>query len=688
MALGDTGSRLIGNTEFYGGMSTDEKIGIENSFYDAECLDVRKSPSQMSVLPMARNVSGQENINGLIVAMAQDKKGDIWAIDEHGKLYFIDQNNAIKQIPSKAKGSGHGLEYFALDDGLWMSDNKHSLFSYGNIVNPYGKPKEMTEFSTIEDTSEFIVNAIEIQQNERTIYYQSNPDIRRALGNQECAVPTTINETISNDITRERKTAALLLIATPSVESIGIKFTTKPATGNVRIEIHDENDRLVASSQPIDAGNIAVGNYTRFKVLPNPNVPESPSNQFTNFIPWSGNTIRGGTVFHVHVVASVDGFKVKTSDKDNMWVSLDLQVIGNTLIETYNGKHPMSMYDKLYIGNGRYVASKQSSPLTYLDDTILLQNVLRLDDGHEVCAFGSSDEYLVIGTEKESKDTTRGINEGKLYFWDRVTDSPNFSIDCKMGAPEAIYNFGNITYIIIAGALYAYTGGKELVKIRTFRGTDTTYSDRKAITKVNPNMMTVRHEMLLIGYPSETTAYSVRYGIRAFGSTDKNYPNSFTYNYKVPKFKYNSDDTTIRIGSVYNFGDTLFYSYEIKRQNETHEYLAVIDNKSPVSNEFEWRSLQYDAGSPAFQKMALRIGIYFDALPDGVTIRPMYRIDDGEWVEAPTMARAGDRYISCEINQRFHELQYGFKGTATGNKTPKIKQVSAEVRILTEEEKL
>jgi hypothetical protein len=55
MATGNNGSRLVGNTEFYGGLSTDDKIGIENSYADGECLDVRKSPSQMTVLPMSLN---------------------------------------------------------------------------------------------------------------------------------------------------------------------------------------------------------------------------------------------------------------------------------------------------------------------------------------------------------------------------------------------------------------------------------------------------------------------------------------------------------------------------------------------------------------------------------------------------------------------------------------------------------
>ena len=39
MAVGNNGSRMVGSTEFYGGLSTDNKIGIENSYADGECLD-------------------------------------------------------------------------------------------------------------------------------------------------------------------------------------------------------------------------------------------------------------------------------------------------------------------------------------------------------------------------------------------------------------------------------------------------------------------------------------------------------------------------------------------------------------------------------------------------------------------------------------------------------------------------
>ena len=107
MAVGNTGSRLVGNTEFYGGLSTDTKIGIENSFADAECLDVRKSPSQMTVLPQSREIADAGVITGLITAMAQTKDGYIWALDEKGKLYSIDENNNVLSIDNTAQSSGH-----------------------------------------------------------------------------------------------------------------------------------------------------------------------------------------------------------------------------------------------------------------------------------------------------------------------------------------------------------------------------------------------------------------------------------------------------------------------------------------------------------------------------------------------------------------------------------------------------
>lgn len=797
MAVGNNGSRMIGNTEFYGGLSTDNKIGIENSYADGECLDVRKSPSQMTVLPMSRTLADGGVITGLMTAMTQSKDGNIWGIDENGAIYKIDENNAVTKVsggsgtitnvesatlsnvrynrsdassdlenagedmeleydsgegkwkhligeseyfywtkdalktdlgisydgtPANgdtitieytkgAYSSGFSLENSDIDDGLWFADGGHRLLSYGKVLNPAGSSRNTTAFDIIRDSSPRVNYGIEIIQNESQIVWNSDQDIRRADGSETCDVGTSIDETMSVDykFAGVRQFAGMYMPGRIPIARIGIRFTAK-GTGTVRLVVHDENDNVVASSLPMDADDVSTDGYTEFEVRPDPSASLSASNQFT-CTPWAGDTMEAGSVFHIHIVASTAGYIVKTSVANDMGLTLDFTSTAYVLHETYNKKHPMAMYDKLYIGNGKYISTKESTPLNYIDDTLFTQDAVRLDDGFEVCCFGSSDEYLMIGAEKYSAGSTRGFQAGRIYFWDRQSEGPNFYIDCNMGSPKCIFNFGNIVYIIIAGALYAYTGGKELVKVRTLKGTDTEYSGRSSVTEVYPNMMTIRREILMIAFPSETTAYSIRHGVYAFGSVDKNYPNCFTYNYKVPGAttsetleQHNSDNQHLRMGCVYNFNDTLFYSYEVTTTTypdptelvpnpepivTTRVALAVVDNDSGTSTSYMWKSLQYDAGSPAFEKMALRVGIYFDPLPENTTIRPMYRIDNGEWTLGPATATTGDRYITCEINKRFHELQYGFVGT-TGNDllTPTIKQVSAEIRVLNEEAKL
>ena len=711
MAVGNNGSRIVGNTEFYGGLSTDNKIGIENSYADGECLDVRKSPSQMTVLPMSRTLPDSGVITGLMTAMTQSKDGNIWGIDEAGKVYKIDEDNAITAVSTTATSSGFSLENSDIDDGLWWADGGHKLYSYGKVLNPTGGARGTTAFEFLEDHSEYIDYAVEIQQNGSQVFYQSDANIKRSAGTETCDVGTTISEDTVDTYgdANIRKYAGLYLPASVPIAKIGVRFTSK-GSGTVTLIIHDENDNVVASSSPMSAEDVSTDGYTEFLVRPNPSTTLSASNQFT-VTPWAGDTQDAGAVLHIHIVASTTGYAVKTSVADDMSLTLDFTSTAYVLHETFNKKHPMAMYDKLYIGNGRYISTKESSPLNYIDDNLYIQDALRLDDGFEVCSFGSSDEYLMIGAEKYSAGSSRGFQAGRIYFWDRQTEGPNFYVDCNMGSPKAIYNFGNIVYIIIAGALYAYTGGKELVKVRTLKGTDTEYSGRNSVTEVYPNMMTIRREVLMVAFPSKTTAYTIRHGVYAFGSVDKNYPNCFTYNYKIPGAttsqtldQHNSDTQQFRIGCVYNFNDTLFYSYEVKTTTypepteevpdpepivTTRVALAIVDNDSGTSTSYLWKSLQYDAGSPAIEKMALRVGIYFDPLPANTEITPIYRLDDGEWVTGPATATAGDRYITCEINKRFHELQYGFVGT-TGNDllTPVIKQVSAEIRVLNEEAKL
>lgn len=706
MAIGDTGSRLVGNTEFYGGLSTDTKIGIENSFADAECLDVRKSPSQMTVLPQSREIADAGVITGLITAMTQTKDGYIWALDENGKLYSIDEDNNVLSIDNTAQSSGHGLIYSMQHDALWFADSHHKLFSYGDIISPRSGSRSITQFEEMDDNSEYIENSITVNYAGN---YISNPDIPR---NQTADItPTFYDFTCPVSITEDAASKALFLPGLAPVAEIGVYIKTKGA-GTMRVVVHDKNDNVVAESNAVAADSITEGAYNWFAVAPDPSSPIAANNQ-ASLVPWAGDLSEGGGEYHIHVVSSDAGYVLQTVTDSSLYYGMRLKSRGYVLYETYNGKHPIAVYKSVYIGNGQYVAELQSSPRNYIDDTMYLPHRLRLDDGFEVCSIATSDEYIVIGAEKYSKDSTRGFQEGKIYFWDGESDGPNYSIECNMGSPRCIYNYANITYAIVNGALYAYTGGKELIKVRTMKGTDTELSGHNTTTDVYPNMITTRREIMLLGFPSITTAQSIRYGIYGWGSIDKNYPNSFTYNYRIPEAtsQYNSDNETLRLGCVYNFGDSLFYGYEVTTDDgdgnvTINPGLATVDNESGAAESFYWQSLCFDAGSPILVKDMLKLGIYFNALPEGCTITPIFRIDDGDaemtmrnyepvyiagkkWYKGAKTATAGQKVVTVNVNGRFHELQYGFIGTTNnGSETPVIKQVTAEVRILNEEVKI
>lgn len=716
--------RLVGNTEFYGGLSTDDKIGIENSYADGICLDVRKSPSQMSVLPQARELPDSGTITGLITAMCQTKDGTIWGLDEDGKLYSIDSDYNIAKINTPASSTGHGLVYSQQKDALVFTDGDAGIYTYGHIINPRNNARTVTQFSEMDDFSEYVVNSI---TKNYAGNYISNPDIPRndagTYGNVTENNPVYYDFSCPTTISENENDKALFLPALSPIIKIGVYVKTKGA-GTLKVVVHDINDNVVAESGTVAASSITAGTYCEFTVVPNPSDIEGPGNQFEP-TPWSGATLEAGGEYHIHVVASTNDYVLQTVTTDansnaSLYYGMRLTAKGKILAYTFNGKHPITIGDKIYIGNGRYLAEMGPGPYDALTDTDYIPNRLRLDDGYEVCSIASTDEYVVIGAEKFSTDSSRGFQNGMIYFWDGQSDNPNFYIECPMGSPHAMFNYQNILYIIINGALYAYTGGKELIKVRTMRGTDTEYTGENTIHDVYPNMMAVRREIMMVGFPSWTTSQKTRFGIHGWGAIDKNFPNCFTYNYAVPSTtqgQYNTDDQTLRIGCVYNFGDTLFYGYEVT--TTTHPEgaepvttvdpsLAVVDNLCGAATSFYWQSLVYDAGSPILEKSALRIGLYFNALPTGCTLTPIYRIDDGavdfdgvesimiggkKWYKGTKTATAGMKEVTCEVGgtgtKRIHEFQCGFIGTTTnGMIPPVIKQVVAEVKLNNNEAKI
>jgi hypothetical protein len=203
-------------------------------------------------------------------------------------------------------------------------------------------------------------------------------------------------------------------------------------------------------------------------------------------------------------------------------------------------------------------------------------------------------------------------------------------------------------------------------------------------------MMDTRYGLLMLGYPSTTTNTSINYGIYSWGAVELTYPNSFGYSYTLANAMQNTTSATnLKIGTVRNFVDTMYMSWQYTDANSvTHYGLDVTDNTSTPAPVFNWLSLIWDGGARYKVKRAYRLRINFLPLPAGVTLNAQYILDRGSVVSAdpvsgtPYTASTGDTAITVEIGgTRFMEAQWGFFGTNSAGVTSPVTVTGVTMEI-------
>ena len=669
MAVGNSGDVIISQTSFYGGMGTDKKIGIKNSYADSEALDARKNPSVMTVLPGSRKMV-DEDIAGLIVAMTQTPDGDRWGITTNGDLYKIDQNNDVVKVATLPnwQTETHGdLAYWPLTDSIYITGSDR-IYQYTPVTEA-GTPvvKTLTgSYSTYPTMAQILVR-------DRDDKWVGGGTRRWTFKNGTSgtyAIPTILTETDANK-------CVFLPDQSPMI-AIDLRFRAKAASGTVTITVHDGQNKVIATSTK-NAADISTTATTRFTF------EQTKLGEYKNF----------GTEYHLHVTASVAGFTVDSYEASQLY-GLHFYFYSALLFDTRKKFHPIWNWagSKLLIGNGQYLTDWLPSGLETIDAGEFQRHRVIVETGMEITSLTSNDEYVVLGCEKVGEADTRIFQSGMLGFWDGFADAINFKIDTPMGEPKSLYTYQNITYAVIEGAIYAYTGSKALAKIRTIQDTQSEYTGVEDKTDIFTYCMTVRRGILLMVHPSTTNLKTIRHGVYSYGSVDKDYPNSFYHSYHIPEENggYNTDDKQLTIGGVWNYGDTLYFSYLVHDNvaNTDTFNIAIVDNQSLPARNFKYESLMFDGGMPWKDKEVLRAVASFDPLPEGCEIKLKYKIDNRPWTVDTRAAVQGDTDIYFEINKRFREVQFGFVGTNTGTtRTPaRITSVGINARELGEEGKM
>lgn len=617
-------SKVTNIQEFYGGKSSDDSIGTPASFGYSLALDHRTKPSQLSVLPGARQIGTPQD---LIQEIFQVPNGERYTFGDQGYVGKIGTNNVLTYVNKLSSGAV---------GAMFRQDTDAAYFATTTTIE---------RLYPISGTPTFGVSLAQSKSTDSNAY--------RTGGTNSYTVPTTIDETAYCSFL-------------PDIEpfySIKVNILNK-GTGNWTLTLHDGLNNTLATVTKTNA-DISSG-LTEFVF----------SSQIRALVKPNART------YHFHLTSTATGTVACSTANDLN--TADFELWAYRLVNPTNGLHPMIQFQQfICIGNERYLAVWE--PLSDSPPNNEFQrHRLTFPPGFQVCGLAVTDEFLVIATEKRSTDSSRDFQEGKLFIWDGTAQTYNQIIDVAGGSPQGISTHENFPYFVVNGFLCAWPGGKNIVKVRSIANVNSDYSDTSNVTTVYPNMLTTRKNRLLVGFPSNTLNQEIEHGVYEWGSIEKNYPSSWGYSYLTSTgTQYNNGSNDLRIGCVKNFGDELYISWE----EDGAFGLDLVDSDSDPAPVAKFRSRHFDAGAVFKPKLAVKLGITTKTLPAGVTLTPVYSIDNGADVLGTPMT-SGTQVVIDIPEGRFYSIEYGFNLTCEGTEPPEILSVALEWEPLLKEKSL
>lgn len=660
----DTPSEKIHLNYFQGGSSIDYKLAIPNAFYSSQALDFRTVPSQMTVLPGMTSVG--KTVTGLIEAMEQDLNGVRWGIDHGGTLWKIDTSDNFSAETALSENGSAGILYNQVTDQLYIpGQTKVSMYGQvttGNTGQPQARPDIFAQSASNAPGCTNLFNTTDG-------FFDG---IARSAADKTYTVPTTVT-----DAPGEKCFFA------PDIEpGYSIKvFVVSKGTGDWTLHLQDSLNNELATVTITNA-NLKNGDFNEFVFGKQIRVLVNASQ--------TGNS----PTYHFHLTSTVaDGTVQTVTDGDLS--SANFQWLAYRLLQPQNGWHPTALFTGtgkplLCIGNGQYLSTYDFSNDKEPTNQQWVRHQLSFKHGYEVCGLTTNNQYLVVALERRSSNGNRNFQDGQLVFWSGSNQSaPDFVIDIPMGAPYSLQTFNNVTYFICAGSLFAWSGGQTVIKVRKLAYQNTDYLNAVDNTVVGPNMMTIRYNLLLMGYPTSTTNVNINYGVYSWGSVEVMYPNSLGFSYALSNGYLNNTGSisNLKIGCVYNFVDSMYVSWQYTDSNNVVHYgVDLLNNFSTPAPTFNFRTLIYDGGVTYKTKNALRMQITFLPLPAGYTLQARYRLNRGTDILSPTASSGATKIVFESDNARFTELDWGFTGTSSGATLPAtVTGVTMEISPLPEE---
>lgn len=632
--------KAVVRQNFSGGWSIGKKVGIKNSQAFTQAFDFRKSPSQMSILP---GLSREDN--GVVKDLVQNEvmvnSGITYAIGDAGSLY----KRTTAGVWSKEADIGigtFGMDYRKDADAIYLPTKKSvSLYSQVSgsatmYMNFYGP-----SYSTSDNSSTIGFNVAAYQ----------------APGTFTYTPPTSINE---NSINLRYFQSDI-----EPLQRISI-FINSKGTGDWTLTLHDGNNTVLGTSTVTNA-NLNNNNWNDFAFT------SATNSQVRIYVAPNART------YHIHVTSTVADGTLSTSATNDL-SQCALEVWADRLVQTNNGMHPMDRFLQYEIfGNGNYVSiwepltvgtppNSDTSPPAAMGAWNLewLRHKLVFPQEYEVCGLAHTNEFEVIALEQDTNTSNTTQQEGLIAFWDGASPTYNYFLTIPEGSPYGLHTYKNVIYYYAGGDWWSLTSPTTLpVKIWKMPDSDTEFSGANSNIVVYPYAATVRRGIHLMAYPCLTTNTGIQFGVYSWGAVDKNFPESFGYNYILSTGSQNySASNNLTIGMVKNFGDILHVSWR-DSLNGNYGVDSVTNASNPASTAI-WQDLVFDNGYVGKPKTAAFMDCYF-YLPSGASLQMAYAIDNNAFITdtnvytSTSLWQGQANYARFQINDgnlgRFYEIQ-------------------------------
>lgn len=637
--------------QFSGGWSTDLHLGIKASQAYTQAIDFRKSPSAMSVLPAPSREDGKI-CKDLIVNEVMSNAGVIYGYGDAG--YFYKRTTAGVWSVIGNTGTGYfGMDYRKDADSIYLAGAKSvSLYNpvssnSAMLVNKYGPSASF--YNNSANTPGFNVNANQQGSNLTTTVLVATLPLNE-IASQIRYFQTDIEP----------------------LNKIQV-FVVNKGTGNWTLTLHDGLNNVLGTATVSNASLVNnTFNDFIFTSAPNGQVRVYPA--------------PNARTYHFHLTSTVADGTVSSSALNDL-STCDVQIFADRMVQTNNGYHPIQRFQQFEcIGNANYISVWE--PITDTPTNAEWQrHKIVLPSEYENCGLATTNEFLIAAFEKN----TTGSNtpqEGLLVFWDGLETTYNYDVPIAEGSPQGLHTYQNVAYYYAGGDWWAITSPlTQPVKLRNMPGSATEFTNVNAPITVYPYAATVRRGIHLMAYPSATTNGSVNFGVYSWGAVDKNYPESFGYNYVISTGTQNYTFlNNLKIGMVQSFGDLLHISW---RDDVNGGYgIDVISNTSTPATYAKWQSLVVDGNMLSKYKSGIYMDTYY-YFPAGASIVMSYQIDNLGWVPSPSYSvtslwnggQNGNNYARFDITNanggRFHEIQLQIEvfGDGTVTVPPAVQEV-------------